>query len=70
MDFWEVLTGWTDENGFRQSGSSAEQNSSNGKYAVVVARDLAGQPLLYATKTIHGESTPTYNLFIVVEQLQ
>lgn len=68
---WSILTGWTDENGFRYGYGDAFSGGSDANTATSVARDLAGQPLLYSTRLYQTGGTPmTYNLFITVEQLQ
>jgi hypothetical protein len=67
-----VFAGWTDENGLRKWGENPNQNSSTAGYdSTFVVRDLGGQPLFYQTAPHQGAGTGmTYNLFIVVEQLQ
>lgn len=69
---WEAFEGWTDDIGPRQGGfiyASPNINTSSTWLAQVVA----GQPILYQTKlyrTLGGSGGMTYNLHIIVEQLE
>jgi len=69
---WEAFEGWTDEIGPRQGGFVfASPNIASS--STWVARVIAGQPVLYQTKLYHtagGSGGMTYNLNVVVEQLQ
>ena len=69
---WEAFVGWTDDIGVRQGGFVfALPNIATS--STLVVQMVAGQPLLYQTKlyrTLGGSGGMTYNLNVVVEQLQ
>ena len=68
---WLVQLKWTDDNGTVKDVTVAHERSSNAFIATAVVQDIGGQPLLYATTPQGGAGgSMTYNLFIVVEQLQ
>jgi hypothetical protein len=68
---WLAYVGWTDANGAKITDAGALQNKSAGLNFVV--QDIGGQPLLYQTRLYGGgggNGGMTYNLSIIVEQLQ
>jgi hypothetical protein len=67
---WVVYFGWTDDLGARKSTTTAYENSSNAPNTTFIVQDVAGLPLSYQTKPSGNVSGATYNLNIVVEQLQ
>jgi hypothetical protein len=67
---WILTFGWTDDNGPRNTTTSATQNGSNANAATAVIQSVGGQPLAYSTRLQGEDGETTYNVFIVVEQLQ
>jgi hypothetical protein len=68
---WDLLLTWTDDNGVMKATTQAWQHIPNAANATFVVQDVGGQPLFYKTRSEDGASHGlTYNLFIVVEQLQ
>lgn len=68
--YWHLRFGWTDDIKARNYPTSAALNIvhiSSYTSVVVVARQMAGQPLTYSTEQIQAGS---YSLFITVEQVQ
>jgi hypothetical protein len=66
---WDYEFGWTDGIKSRASGFSAVSRNAD-TWAAYVVQDVAGQPLLYQTKSAGNVGEMAYNLFITVEQLQ
>jgi hypothetical protein len=66
---WLLFMGWTDDLGARGWETNSSQNSSNSGSATFITQAVGGVPLSYQTKPSKAKGT-TYNVFIVVEQLQ
>jgi len=67
---WFLTLGWTDDNGPRHVDTTVDQKTSNANTATTVIQAVGGEPVAYRT-SLQGElGAATYNLFIVVEQLQ
>jgi hypothetical protein len=67
---WILTLGWTDDNGPRSTTTSATQNGANANAATAVIQAVGGQPVAYRTGLQGEAGETTYNLFVVVEQLQ
>jgi len=70
---WAVYLHWVDGQLARSQYVAVPAHSQNSPYATLVVHDLAGQPLEFRTAIFGGRNagTPkTYELYLVVEQLQ
>ena len=70
---WAVFLRWIDGQRARSQYVAVPAHGQNSPYATLVVHDLAGQPLEFRTAILGGRNpgTPrTYDLYLVVEQLQ
>ena len=70
---WAVYLGWTDNHGPKQLLYGATHQNASDAASPITVQDVAGQPLLYQTVLYgggQGSGGMTYDLFLVVEQLQ
>jgi hypothetical protein len=70
--YWEMSTGWTDSLATR-SAIAVDVFPNGVAGAALVQQDIAGQPLTYTVKPHGGGGGVggmTYNLLVIVEQLQ
>ena len=67
---WTLYLAWTDDIGGRSAPTVAQTTSSNANTATFVVQAIGGKPVFYRTTAAGGWKGTTYNVYIVVEQLE